>query len=109
MERITSENKALKLREAEKQGSTPMHSVGTREGKITNIGTSTEQSLVGFTTAELNSFSTQLKRKQMKDLVAAVESIVNMYCRKEIFPQTKFVTNEWAIKSLQTGYITERK
>ena len=34
LEKITSENKDLKQREAENQGGTPMYSVGTREGEI---------------------------------------------------------------------------
>ncbi len=44
----------------------------------------------------------------MKDLVAAVETVVNMYCRKEIFPKTKFVTEAWAIRFLHTGYMRKK-
>ena len=81
-----------------------MNSVGTKEGKITKISNLTGQSLAGVTIAELTSFSTRLERKQMKDLVAAVKSIVNVYCRKEIFLGNKFVCHEMAVMSLNTGH-----
>ena len=52
------EKMALKLQSAEKQGSTPMNSVGTKEGRITMIRDMTGQSLAGVTTAALTSCRT---------------------------------------------------
>ena len=101
-EKANSEKKALlKLKETEKQGSTPMNSVGTQEGKITRISTLTGQSVAGLT-IDKTLFTTRVQKQEMKDLVAAVDTIVNMYCRKEIFPKTKFITDKWAIRFLYT-------
>ena len=104
VEKVNSENTALKkLKETEKQGKTPMNSVGTQEGKTTKISTLTGHSVAGLTINK-TSFTTRVQKQEMKDLVAAVDAIVNMYCRKEIFPKTKFVTDKWAIRFLYTGY-----
>ena len=99
--RVEKVNSVLKMMKDDKQEGAPMNSVGTtHEGKITKISTLTGQSVAGLTIDKQTSFTTRDQKQEMKDLVASVETIVNMYCRKEIFPKTKFVTNEWAIKSL---------
>ena len=97
-----------KLEETKKQGSTPMNSVGTKGGRITKISELTGQTLTGFTKAKLTSFRTRVEREQMKQLVAAVESIVNVYCRKEIFPKYKFLNDDMAIMALNIGYGTKK-
>ena len=96
------------LEETKKQGSTPMNSVGTKGGRITKISELTGQTLTGFTKAELTSFRTRVEKEQMKQLVAAVESIINVYCRKEIFPKYKFLNDDMAIMALNIGYGTKK-
>ena len=96
------------LEETKKQGSTPMNSVGTKGGRITKISELTGHTLTGFTKVELTSFRTRVEREQMKQLVAAVESIVNVYCRKEIFPKYKFLNDDMAIMALNIGYGTRK-
>ena len=94
-----------KLEVSKKQGSTPMNSVGTKgQGMVTKISELTGQTLTGFTTTELTSFCTRVEREQMKELVAAVKSIVNVYCRKECFPINKFLTDDMAAMALKIGY-----
>ena len=86
----------LELEVSQKQGSTSMNSVGTKGGRITKISDLTGHTLTGFTTTKLTSFATQVERKQMKGLVAAVESIVNVYCRKKkYFQKTCFLLMRW--------------
>ena len=103
--RVEKVNSVLKMMKDDKQEGAPMNSVGTtHEGKITKISTLTGQSVAGLTIDKQTSFTTRDQKQQIKDLVAAVETIVNMYCRKEIFPKTKFVTDKWAIRFLYTGY-----
>ena len=82
----------LKLEVCQKQGSTSMNSVGTKGGKITKISDLTGQSLAGVTTAELTSFGIRVERKEMKDLVAAVESILNMCIVEKTYFQKKQVS-----------------
>ena len=103
------EKMKLKLQAAEEQGGTPMHSVGTKEGKITKMNDLTGQTLAGVTIVELTSFSSQRERKQMKDLIAAVmERFFIVYCRKDIFPKSKFATDDWSKKSLHTDYVRKK-
>ena len=44
----------------------------------------------------------------MKELIAAVASIVNVYCRKEFFPKNKFLINEMAKMELNMGYVKKK-
>ena len=97
-----------KMEVTKKKESTPMNSVGTKGGIITKMSDLTGQTLNGFSTTEIARYCTGIEREQMKELVAAVTSIVNVYCRKEIFPNNKFLTDKMAEMSLQIGY-TRRK
>ena len=107
--RVEKVNSVLKIMKDDKKEGAPMNSVGTtHEGKITKISTLTGQSVARLTIDKQTSFTTRDQKQEMKDLVASVETIVNMYCRKEIFPKTKFVTDAWAIKLLHTGYTRKK-
>ena len=44
----------------------------------------------------------------MKELVDAIESIVNVYCRKEFFPKNEFLNDDMAIMELNIGYGTKK-
>ena len=97
-----------KMEVTKKKESTPMNSVGTKGGIITKMSELTGQTLNGISKTEIARYRTGIEREQMKELVAAVTSIVNVYCRKEIFPNNKFLTDKMAEMALQIGY-TRRK
>ena len=97
-----------KMEVTEKKIGTPMNSVGTKGGVITKMSELTGQTLNGISKTEIARYRTGIEREQMKELVAAVTSIVNVYCRKEIFPNNKFLTDKMAEMALQIGY-TRRK
>ena len=86
------------------QGKTPMNTIGTKGGRITNISELTGQTMFRFTTNEIAGFGPRAEKNKMKELVAAVEGVVNMYCRKEIFPENKFMSDEMATMTLHLGY-----
>ena len=83
---------------------TPMNTIGTKGGRITKISELTGQTMVRFTTNEIAGFGPRAEKIKMKELVAAVESIVNVYCRKEIFPENKFLSDDMATMTLHLGY-----
>jgi len=83
---------------------TPMNTIGTKGGRITKISELTGQTMVRLTTNEIAGFGPRAEKIKMKELVAAVESIVNVYCRKEIFPENKFLSDEMATMTLHLGY-----
>ena len=86
------------------QGKTPISTIGTREGRFTNISELTGQTMIKLSTDEIAAFGPRAEKIKMKELVAAVEGVVKTYCRKEIFPENKFLSDEMAEMALYLGY-----
>ena len=90
--------------EGKEQGKTPISTIGTREGRFTNISGLTGQTMIKLSTDEIAAFGPRAEKIKMKELVAAVEGVVKTYCRKEIFPENKFLSDEMAEMALYLGY-----
>ena len=86
------------------QGKTPMNTIGTKGGRITNISELTGQTMVRLTTNEIAGFGSRAEKLKLKELVAVVEGVVSVFCRKEIFPENKFLSDEMATMTLHLGY-----